>query len=120
MLDNLRTIVARVVVHQLRRPRPLVVAAWLWLAAYADDVEEQRRCLNAVLQLDPDNETATLPLLLLEKRRPTGQLGCCAPPIASPQPSCYNLIEAPLPWFLAPTDTSASSLKAGPGPLIEN
>jgi hypothetical protein len=48
-----------------------VVRAWLWLAAEADDIEEKRHCLNAVLQLDPENEPATLALLVLNQTRPT-------------------------------------------------
>ena len=52
-------------------PRPLVVQAWLWLAAETDDLQEKRTCLKAVLQLDPENEPASLALLLLHQKRPT-------------------------------------------------
>lgn len=45
--------------------------AWLWLAAQADELEDKRRCLNSVLELDPENEYATLALLVLDQRRPT-------------------------------------------------
>ena len=51
-------------------PRPLVVRAWLWLAALTDDLQQKRRCLNAVLYLDPHNEPASLALLLLDQKRP--------------------------------------------------
>lgn len=71
MLDNLRTIAARLVVHHLRRPHPLVLAAWLWLAAETKNLEEKRHCLNAILELDPENEPATLALLVLDQRRPS-------------------------------------------------
>jgi len=71
MIDVPTRVAARFVVHQLHRPRPLVIRAWLWLAAKADELEEKRRCLNAVLQLDPENEPATLALLVLDQRRPT-------------------------------------------------
>jgi hypothetical protein len=37
-----------------------MVAAWFWLAAEADNLEEKRHCLSAALQLEPENETATL------------------------------------------------------------
>jgi hypothetical protein len=47
------------------------IRAWFWLAAQTGDVEEKRRCLNAVLELDPENEPASLALLLFDQRRPT-------------------------------------------------
>ncbi|GAB1421089.1 hypothetical protein MASR2M15_12290 [Anaerolineales bacterium] len=34
------------------------VEAWLWLARVTRDKEEKRVCLNTVLELDPENETA--------------------------------------------------------------
>jgi hypothetical protein len=71
VVDRLRTLLARLIAHHLHRPLPLVIRAWLWLAAETDDIEEKRRCLNAVLQLDPENEPATLALLVLDQRRPT-------------------------------------------------
>jgi len=71
MIDRLRTLPAKLIVEHLRRLRPLVIRAWFWLAAQADDLEEKRRCLNAVLELDPENEPATLALLVFDQRRPT-------------------------------------------------
>ena len=71
MLDTSRTLLATIIVSRLTRPRPLIIRAWLWLAAEADNLEEKRRCLNAVLRLDPDNEPASLALLLLDQKRPT-------------------------------------------------
>lgn len=65
MLDRLRIVIARFVVHRLPRPRPLVVAGWLWQAAQTDDIEEERRCLWAVLELHPDNTRALLGVLAL-------------------------------------------------------
>ena len=59
MLDEFRTAVARFLVRYLTRPSPLVIRAWLWLAAEADDLEEKRRCFNVVLQLDPENDTSS-------------------------------------------------------------
>jgi hypothetical protein len=47
-----------------------VIQAWLWLAAETDNLEEKRRCLKAVIQLDPENEPASLALLVLDQRRP--------------------------------------------------
>jgi hypothetical protein len=34
-LDNFRTILASFIVHHLHRPHPLIIRAWLWLAALA-------------------------------------------------------------------------------------
>ena len=71
ILDRLRTLLAKFIVKHLTRPRALVVQTWLWLAAKSQDVEDKRRCLNAVLELDPENEPASLALLLLDQERPT-------------------------------------------------
>lgn len=71
MLDHLRTPLARLMAQRLKRPRPLVIQAWLWLAAEADTLEDKRLCLEAVVRLDPENEAASLALLLLDQRRPT-------------------------------------------------
>jgi hypothetical protein len=40
-------------------------------AAEAGDIENKRRCLNAVLQLDAENEPAALTLVLLDEARPS-------------------------------------------------
>jgi len=71
MANDLRTALARLIVRHLRHPRCLVIPAWLWLGAEADDLEEKRRCLEAILQLDPDNEPASVALLLLDQERPS-------------------------------------------------
>lgn len=63
MLDRLRTVLAKFIVKYLPGPRPLLVAAWHWLAAGTDDIEQKRRCLWEVLDLDPDNTRALLALL---------------------------------------------------------
>ena len=68
MVDKLRTLLAKFIVKHLNRPRSLVVEAWLWLAAEADDTEDKRRCPNAILQLQPENEPASLALLALDQR----------------------------------------------------
>ena len=69
MINRLRTRIARLIVRHLIRPLPLIIQGWLWLAAEADELEEKRRCLNAVLQRDPENDRATLPLLVLTPKR---------------------------------------------------
>ena len=72
MLDSLRTLLARFVVQHLRRPRSLVVAAYLWLAADTDDTEQKRRCLKAVLEMDPDNARALIALAALRLEKADG------------------------------------------------
>ena len=74
MLDKLRTLLAKFIVRHLSRPRSLVIGAWLSLASDAGDIEDKRRCLKAVLQLDPGNEPASLALLLLDQEGPTSYL----------------------------------------------
>ena len=70
MLHQLRTVIADSIVRHLPRPRVLVIQAWLWLAAEARDTEDKRRCLKTVLQIDPENEPASLALLVLDQGRP--------------------------------------------------
>jgi len=48
----------------------VIVPCWLWLAAKSRDLQDKRRCLHAVLRLDPENEPASLALLLLDQQRP--------------------------------------------------
>lgn len=71
VVNDLRTVLARLIPHHLRHPRALAIRAWLWLAAESQDIEEKRRCLAAVLELDPENEPASLALLVPDQRRPT-------------------------------------------------
>ena len=68
MIDGLRTVLARFLVHHLHRPRPLVVAAWLWLAADTEDHAEKCRGLEAVLELNPEHEAARAASALLFQR----------------------------------------------------
>jgi len=58
-MEKCRTALAGLIAYHRRPPCPLVIQAWLWLAAEAQDIEEKRHCLNAVLQLDPENEPAS-------------------------------------------------------------
>ena len=66
MIDTLRTLRAKFIVQYLNRPHPRVIRAWFWLAEQTDDIEEKRRCFREVLELDPENKTATLALLLFD------------------------------------------------------
>ena len=68
MIDTLRTLLAKLVVRHLTRPRVLVVHAWLWLASDTYDVEEKWRCLQAVLELNPEHQAARAASALLFQR----------------------------------------------------
>lgn len=69
-LENLRTILAKCIVQHFHRPRPLVVAAWFWLGVETDDLDEERDCTWAVLDLDLDNAGALLALAQLRLGKP--------------------------------------------------
>ena len=71
VLGGLRTLLACLITRHLRSPHPLAIRAWFWPAAEADDLTEKRLCLKAILQVDPENETASLALLVLDGRRQT-------------------------------------------------
>ena len=68
MIDKFRTLLAKLIVEHLTRPRPLVIHAWLWLASDTDDVEEKWRCLQAVLKLNPEHQSALAASALLFQR----------------------------------------------------
>ena len=68
MLDKIRTLLAKLIVQHLNRPLFLVIHAWLWLASDTDDVEEKWRCLQAVLQLNPEHQAARAASALLFQR----------------------------------------------------
>jgi len=68
----MRTILARAVVRHLHRPHLLVIRASLWLAAETDDPDEKRRCLEAVLDLNPQSQAARAGLALLHQREVKG------------------------------------------------
>ena len=68
MIDKLRTLPARFIVQHLNRPLFLVIHAWLWLASDTDDVEEKWRCLQAVLELNPEHQSARAASALLFQR----------------------------------------------------
>ena len=53
----------------MRLDIPDLVAAWHWPAADADELEEKPFCLEAVLELDPQNESPPMAPLALGSRR---------------------------------------------------
>jgi hypothetical protein len=71
MLDHFRVAVAPFTTRHLQRWHAFAIRAWFWLAVQTDHLEEKRRYLNAILELDPENEPATLALPLFNQRRPT-------------------------------------------------
>lgn len=68
LADYLRTQLARLITKYLRHPHPLAIRGWLWLTAETDDLEEKRRCLEAVLELSPESQSARAGLALLHQR----------------------------------------------------
>lgn len=67
-LNWLRTWLAPWIGKHLTGPRPLVIRAWFWLAVEADDLDAKRRCLEAVLELNPESQAARAGLALLHQR----------------------------------------------------
>jgi hypothetical protein len=65
----LRTLSAHLLTRWLRRPRALVVRAWVWLCAHTEDLDEKRRCLEAILELDSKLEWAQLALQQVRHRQ---------------------------------------------------
>lgn len=49
-----------------------MIRAWLWLAAETDDPNEKRRCLEAVLGLNPESQAARAGVALLHQRQVSG------------------------------------------------
>jgi hypothetical protein len=63
-------LLARLIVRRLPGPRELLVRAWAWLCAETDDLGEKQRCLEQILNLDPDLVWAQVALEgILERRR---------------------------------------------------
>ena len=54
MIDGFPTILARLVGRRLHHRRPLLIQAWLWLAAEADTLQQKRRRLNLVILTHPE------------------------------------------------------------------
>jgi hypothetical protein len=69
VIAHLRTLSARLITRWLRRPRALVVRAWFWLASHVGSLDEKRRCLMAILELDPELEWAQLALQQVRHRQ---------------------------------------------------
>ena len=62
MIARLRTFLACIITRYLPGPRVLLVRAWAWLAAETDDLAEKERCLEAIVDLEPDAEWARMAL----------------------------------------------------------
>jgi hypothetical protein len=52
-----------------RSPRALVARAWAWLCAHTEDLNEKRRCLTAIVELDPKLEWAQLAIQHVRHRQ---------------------------------------------------
>jgi len=58
VIDRLITFVARFVTDRGIGPRSLQIRAWTRLARQSGDLEEQMRCLKAIVALDPSLDWA--------------------------------------------------------------
>ncbi|HUT19493.1 MAG TPA: hypothetical protein VM366_10050, partial [Anaerolineae bacterium] len=58
VINRLRTASAHLVTHYRLGPVALQVRAWAWLAAETDELAEQKRCLEAIVALDPSVDWA--------------------------------------------------------------
>jgi hypothetical protein len=56
--DSIRTLSARFITRHGVGPRVMQIRAWAWLAAETDDLAEQKRCLEAIVALDPSLDWA--------------------------------------------------------------
>ena len=71
MICHLRALSARLITRWRIGPPILQVRAWAWLCANTEDLHEKRRCLEAILDLDPDLEWACEALLRVRHRQQT-------------------------------------------------
>ena len=77
MINHIRTLSTRFFTHHNIGPVILRIRAWAWLAAETDDLAEKERCLEAILELEPDAEWARVALQdvrMLEKPECSTQL----------------------------------------------
>ncbi len=58
MLDQFRALSARLITRHRIGPRALQIRAWAWLAAETESLAEQKRCLEAIVALDPSLDWA--------------------------------------------------------------
>jgi|GEM_PF-192826 len=58
----------------------LLVPTWLWLSGLTDDPQERRRCLEAVLRLEPDHALARRGLEALDAMSPETAAATAEPP----------------------------------------
>ena len=63
--DPLTARFARLIASRNLGSRGLRIRAWAWLAAHTDDLQEQMRCLEAVVALDPSLDWAQAALTRL-------------------------------------------------------
>ncbi len=83
------------------RLNPAGEMAWLWLSGVLDDPEQQSFCLQAVLNLNPQNPHALRGVRLLEERGlPSGSLRPAASLSMPPAPSAYANPEQRESWWV--------------------
>lgn len=84
--------------------------AWLWLSGAVDTPEEQRICLDNVLEINPQHATARRGLEWLNERYPQPAPGSAAPATAStlPPPPAPAAPAAPSPAPAVPAEPPAA------------
>jgi Tfp pilus assembly protein PilF len=59
---------ARVIFRQILEADQGNERAWIWMASIAETLEERSRYLNAVLRINPDNQTALRELAKMQRK----------------------------------------------------
>lgn len=86
--------------------------AWLWLSGAVETDQERLTCLNKVLALDPENETAKRGMASLQKSKPSNLLKKAEPLPPSPAPSP----QAEQAWDEPPTSDQTPDWSAALAP----
>jgi tetratricopeptide (TPR) repeat protein len=124
MNDLLRAGIAAAKSGQRERARDLLmrvveqdkenVLAWLWLSSVVDSLDDQETCLENVLALDPDHETARKGLAWVRKQKETQ-----APPPSAPSPEPAVAARAERPATLAAAILHEDFARSRPPPEPE-
>lgn len=93
--------------------------AWMWLSAVVDSVEDQRTCLENVLQINPNNQNARQGLRILESKTSTSPLPGAAPAKPAPAREPDPVVDTGT-WEIPPTETSSSSALYNPANQVSS
>lgn len=98
---------ARHLLQQSIRLEPNSEAAWLWLASVARETREREFCLQKILEINPNNETANKALEQLQQEQ-----AASAPPTPSPASAPAMPSSAPASSASARAPQSAAPVNA--------